>query len=233
MKNKASRFVPAALATVFVITALGASSASAAIFMRVGNIVGESLDPFHKNWIDLDSADWGISVTLSDEGSRPQVVLDDFSWTQDADRSYPQLIEAITAVWTLPRVVVHWTRDSSSSISTVLDLEMVFDDVVLTNLDLASTASTQTKTVSGTFTFEALTATYYYPDPFSLTGQGQETASYDKRTGEGSLAALSALYAAGSVGAELTAVPLPAAGWLLGSAVLGLVGVSRRRRAEG
>mgnify|MGYP001024929749 CR=1 FL=1 len=74
---------------------------------------------------------------------------------------------------------------------------------------------------------EAETFSFYYKDPsdnvhvdFAITDIGSNSYGFNRAAGGGSV-----------TGVDLRAIPIPAAVWLLGSAVLGLV-VIRRRLAE-
>lgn len=220
-----------------VLASVSAVPASAAIYMTMDGITGSIDTRNYRGAIGLDTANWGISIVTSDGvGSgriRSTPVLDDFSWTQDMDQSFPQLITSITSGRAIPTVYVDWVQTNSGSENPEAYFQMEFKDVLLTDLKLASTSGgTNMDLVNGAFDYEEITATYTI---FGREGRkiGEESASYNVRTGEGSLAAVSAAYFQGISGPAVSAVPIPAAGWLLASAVLGLVGVSRRRQVQG
>jgi type VI protein secretion system component Hcp len=159
-------------------------------------------------------------------------VLSDFSWSQDLDSSFPQFMGVITSGKAIDKVTVDWVETGSAgAIKDGPYFQMTFDGVFLTSLGLDSGAAggANSDVVSGSFAYEQITATY---TTFNKDGSktGEESASYNLRTGEGSLAALSQAYAIGSTGAALTVVPVPPAVWLFASAILGVVGFARRRK---
>ena len=108
---------------------------------------------------------------------------------------------------------------------------MVLSTVLVSSLALNS-HSEGGDTVSGSLNYAEIEMSYWTIGKDGRRSASPVKAAYNVAKGEGDLAALTAAYAIGSTGLAVTAVPVPAAGWLLGSAVLGLIGISRRRRAS-
>lgn len=76
-----------------------ASSPSAAVFLKIDDIKGESQDKAHRDEIDVLSWSWGMErpVTGGDTGStrqRGSVVFEDLKCTKYLDKATPKLMEA-------------------------------------------------------------------------------------------------------------------------------------------
>jgi type VI secretion system secreted protein Hcp len=62
------------------------------IFIKIGNIPGESTDSKHKDWIQIESFSWGLRNPGSTiEDKRRKGVAQDFRFTKTLDKSSPLL----------------------------------------------------------------------------------------------------------------------------------------------
>ena len=64
------------------------------IFIKIGDIKGESTDDKHKDWIEVLSWSWGTSTGTAKtrKGTAPAVCVQDLVLTKNVDSSSPQLI---------------------------------------------------------------------------------------------------------------------------------------------
>lgn len=64
------------------------------IFLKLGDIKGESLDSKHKDWIEVLSWSWGTSTgtAKTKRGTAPAVCINDLVLTKNVDSSSPALI---------------------------------------------------------------------------------------------------------------------------------------------
>ncbi len=225
----------ACIGAVFISTASHAD-----LFIRFGDIEGESVDEMHENWNDVQSINWGVSIpTGTDSGSKGGGIgtptFADLSWVQAMDKSFPPLFDSLTRGKALATVDVHFTTPSTES-PPIVFFSMTFDDVLLTSLFLSATDTPGVPpTVSGSFSYSRIEMTYTTIDPKSGKAGPKAEASFDLLKGTGSAAALAELFVLGlsGPGSELpAAIPLPAAFWLFSSAVGACFWRGRRKRPE-
>lgn len=200
-----------------------ASGANASLFIKFHNINGESVEEHHRDWSDISSVSWGVSLVPTTGGALiPD--FDDLAWDQDMDRSVPLLFQAITMLTVLDDATVDFTFNIGSGELTYF--QMYFEDVRLTGLHIAGDSSSMAQ-VHGSFSYGSITMTYtqYGPDGSPL---GSTEASYDLGLHSDSLADLVAVYAQGITGPTIVPIPVPAAVWLLGSGLTGLFALIKK-----
>ena len=64
------------------------------IFLKIGDIKGESTDDKHKDWIEVLSWSWGTSASTGKtrKGTAPQLCINDLTLSKYVDSSSPKLI---------------------------------------------------------------------------------------------------------------------------------------------
>jgi type VI secretion system secreted protein Hcp len=226
-------FVRGILAWAVVIGVLSSSAADAASFIKFDGINGESQDKDHKDWSNVLSVDWGVSVAVVKGGGgvagRPEFT--DLSWTQTIDKSIPPLFSAITGGKIIRKATVDFTTTFGDG-GRVTYFQMVFDDVLLTQLHLGSSRDANAE-LSGAFAYSKIGMTYTEYDAGGGK-KGTAFAEYDLMGGRGSAAALAGVFALGaSRPGAVIPVPEPQT-WVTMLGGLGLLGWrSRRERSRG
>lgn len=217
---------------VFGLTLLWSSVASGELYMKFAEIDGEAADEpgvsNHEDWSHALTVDWDLSMTRDgDKKSNGKPVLSDLSWTGVMDRSFPPLFQKISQGQYIPFAMVDYTEDFTNY-RNVTYFHIEFGNVLLTNLGIHGDPN-ELPIVSGSFAYDNIYMSYIYRD---LSGKpiGLYEASYNLKTGEGSLGELATLYAMGLSGPSVTHTPIPASLLLLGSGLLGLAGVGWRRK---
>ncbi|WP_293504530.1 type VI secretion system tube protein Hcp [Roseateles sp.] len=86
----ASRFIRAWRAAVFAagLAAVGLAQAANSYFLQIDGLQGDSTDARHKDWIDIESFSWGLTLATSG-GSVGKATFSDLAWTQAVDSSTP------------------------------------------------------------------------------------------------------------------------------------------------
>jgi len=182
-------FVRGILAWAVVIGVLSSGLADAASFIKFDGIDGEAQDKDHKNWSDVLSVNWGVSVAVVKGGGsgsgKPEFT--DLSWTQTIDKSVPPLFSAISDGKIIRKATVDFTTTFSDAVR-VTYFQMVFDDVLLTQLQLGSSGEASAE-FSGAFAYSKIGMTY---TEYDAGGKKKSTAfaEYDLKGGTGSAAAL-------------------------------------------
>lgn len=202
--------------------------AQSAIYMKLDGIDGESQARDYLDYTVLTDVNWGISVATTNTGSgrvTSQAVFDDLSWSQTQDKSYVGMFQAIALGQVIATAEVAFVANIGGTPQEYFKME--FGNIRLTQLNLSG-SSQGLPFITGAFDYETIDMEYQSYNPDGSMG-GTEQASYDVRTGTGNLAALGNLYAQALVGPSVSAVPVPAAAWLFGSALLGMVGLGRHR----
>jgi len=218
-------FFPLAAGVALMAFNLPACAASD-YFLKFDGINGGSLQKGHEKSIEFTSFNWGVSIAPTRPGgSGGKPSFSDFFWTQNMDVSSTALFGALGT--NIKTAVVDFTSLIGGQNQTYF--RMSFDNVFLTDLTYSGSNGNPVG-LAGSFAYDKVTLDYWAQDQ---TGRliKSPSASYDLTTGQGSLAAVSALFAQGLAGPQVVAVPEPNsyAMFLAGLGILGAV--ARRRRA--
>jgi hypothetical protein len=150
-----------------------------------------------------------------------------FTWTQGLDASVPALFQAVASGKSFPDVTFEAARNFTDG-GNIVFFEMEFENVMLTSLNLSGNAANAGLAIaSGALTYQTLTMTYTLIDDRGRPS-GEFVGGWDFADGEAAFFG-SPQVLEGFVLAGPTAVPVPAAIWLLGSGLIGLLGFGRRR----
>ena len=207
--------------------ALIPSDAQAAYFLQLDGIKGESTDKDHKDWINFNSFSWGVSNSAPIGGSGSgsgKAVFDDFSWSQGLDKSVTGLFSYVASGKHIKTAVVDF---QSSGDKPIVYFKMTFNDVLLSEVSLQGSGGNK-PFVDASFSYDKVTLDYWDQKPDGSRGP-KSTASYDLKTGKGSVPSVAGLFAQGLSGPVVTSVPEPETYTML-MAGLGLLGAIARRR---
>jgi type VI secretion system secreted protein Hcp len=215
------------------IVGMAANNAQAAstYFLKIGDIKGESTDKAHKDWIDISSFSWGISNTGSvgagGGGSAGKAIISPLSWTQELDSSVSPLYLGVASGAHYSKATLDVQATGTKSPGTYFKME--FNDVMLTSLNISGAGDQPF--VSGSLVYSKLTMTYLPQKPDGSLGS-PIIGGWDLKAG----AAADAFFGSPDVMQGLalaqvppSSVPVPAAAWLFGSGLLGLIGFARRK----
>ena len=222
------------IVTIAAIVGLGASSAYAAsvYFLQIDDIKGEATERSHKDWITINSFSWGInnsgSVGAGGGASSGKAILSPFSWTQFLDMSVPPMFVGVASGKHYSKATLDVQNIAAGTAGVYF--QMVFEDVLLTSLNISGAGDIPG--VFGALEYSKVTMTYRQQKADGSFNTpiigGWDLKKNAADAFFGSPAVLQGLILAGPTPA---AVPVPAAIWLFGSGLLGLVGIARRKKA--
>jgi len=236
----ASRFMRAFGAAALLalgMSATGLAHAANSYFLQIDGIQGGSTDRSHKDWIDVDSFSWGLTLITSGSGgpSVGKASFSDLSWTQPVDISTPKWFLDVATGKHISKVTLDVQHDDPKAGGQSF-FQMIFTDTMGTGLKVNGTGDALTADASMT-SGATVKLRYRAQDPKGGYGPWVE-GSFDIKGGRptalftGDESVLLGLFASGGSIAfdagAITAVPEPAEAALLltGLAVLAL----RRRR---
>lgn len=212
-----------------LLVASGAYATTTKLFIKFAGIDGESTDVNHKNWSDILSVNWGLSVEAPSHtgggGSASKPVFEDLVWNQEMDKIFPKLFDRAAKGMYTDEVFVEFTTANTSHTY----FRMEFENVLLTSLELTGKSGEST-TFTGSFAYDKIKMIYTEYDRLG-NKMGNIEAQYDLTSNLGSPAELGVLYAMGLSGPRVAVIPLPPSLVLLGSGLLGLAGWRRKFRS--
>jgi len=237
MASRFMRACGAAALLVLGLSAAGLAQAANSYYLQIDGINGDSTDRNHKNWIDVDSFSWGLTMITSGSGGQSvgKVSFSDLAWTQPVDSSTPRWFIDVATGKHIGKVTLDVQRDDARAGGQSF-FQMIFTDTIGTGLKVNGTGDDLSADAS--MTSGATVKLRYRPqDPKGGYGSWVE-GSFDIKAGRptalfsGDERVLLGLFGSGGSiafdAAAITAVPEPAEAALLlaGLAVL----VLRRRR---
>jgi type VI secretion system secreted protein Hcp len=212
---------------VSLVLSSGASATPTDLFLKFDGIAGESTDSRYRDWSEISSVNWGVSASsggVVGGGGAGKVVFQDLTWSQVMDKSVTGLFSAIAKGQHIKDARVDFIKPG---VNPLVYFKMEFREVFLTNLDVIGTSSSKA-TIDGAFSYDFLKMTYT-PQKADGSAGPSVSAEFDLKTNKGSLGSLAYLFALGTSG-PTAVVPIPASLLLLGSGLLGLVGLRRFRK---
>jgi type VI secretion system secreted protein Hcp len=154
MKKPYLAFI-ALLGLAFLIVTPGVSLAAMDIFVKVGDLEGESTDDQHMNWIDALSYSGAV---FNDAAGRS--CFDDISFVHRYDKASPSL-SLYAAMGTLVReVLIHFEHASTPTQSF---LEIILTDATITSVSSGGSGGEDILNETVTFTFNTIKWRYTAP----------------------------------------------------------------------
>ena len=220
-----------AILLTFAVGVASAPAFAVDILIKYDGIDGDSDIEGYEDFTAIDSFVLPVSAVVN-EGSvgsgrgQATVIFGDAVVSQEAGMSYPLLFSRISRSETISKVFVDFLT-SGKGPQKVPFFQVEFEDVFLTSLLFTGNAGTQPR-LDTTFAFDKITVRYEGFDEDGKQGPKQE-ASYDL-TDTAKAAQVAELLALGFADPGNAVVPVPAAVWGFGAALVALGGWTRRRR---
>lgn len=168
---------------VLAVSFLSIASVNAAVFIKIGDIKGESQAAGHEEEIDVLSWSWGVTRPItSDDGStrtRGNPEIQDLVISKVLEKSTPKLFEACIKGITLPEAVLVIEKPSGTG-GDFKVLEITMTNVSITSDSLAGSVEVIENV---TMNFEVVGMKYFVQNPDGSAG-GTVEMSYDIEAGE-------------------------------------------------
>ncbi len=162
-RPKSQNMRNALLGCGFLVAMMGSASAMAAIdmFLKVGDIRGESTDARHKDEIDVLSWSWGESNGTVRIGpvALPKTCIQDMQVTKVVDRATPELITKVITGAHMQDAVLSMVRADDQKASGFLVITM--QDVTVTSYSTGGTSGQDNLTEKFTLHFASMEGRYY------------------------------------------------------------------------
>ena len=155
------------------------SEAEADMYIKIGDIKGESVDKDHTAWSDLLSFSQTIrlqdDVTISpgETRRRGDVVLEDIQVTKELDKASPKLAESILQGTVFPKVEIHLTA-SYTDAGRVTYYKYELTNVMVTSYSISGTGE-DIPIEQFSLNFEEIKVTYTENDS---TGKSKGNVEY-------------------------------------------------------
>lgn len=141
--------------------------ASAAGYLKIGDIKGESTDDGHKDWINLLSVSQSIDRPSSSEKSKrshSSATFGDIVLVKEVDASTPKLQEAIAKGTYFPEVQIDFTSDTSED-RRIPYLQWELKNARITSYSFSGSAGDVVPVDQISLNFEEIKVTYTKIDP--------------------------------------------------------------------
>ena len=160
MKRAASIALPVALAAV------GSDEAAAVpddIFLKLEGIEGESVDPKHKDEIDVLAWSWGLHVDLSGGtgmggGGAGKAMVEDIKIIKQVDRSSADLALHVFNGKSIPKAEIVVERDTGQGPFQYIKIEL--KDVLVTRVAIGGKDTDEATGETITLNFDEICVTY-------------------------------------------------------------------------
>ena len=125
-----------AVLTLALLTA-GLAQAANDYFLQIDGIPGESTDKDHKDWIDIESFSWGLTLVTSGAGGAGtgKATFSDLAWTQHVDVSTPKWFLAVATGKHIPSVTLDVTKVSAGRSDSFF--QMIFTSTLGSGLHIS------------------------------------------------------------------------------------------------
>lgn len=107
------------------------------VFLKIGNIDGQSTAPRYQKWIELDSWSWGASRALDTAGAPARLSVQSFSFTARVGSHSAGLLELLASNEATPTGT---TLAVTKNELPAVQLKAEFTDVVLSVYDIGETS---------------------------------------------------------------------------------------------
>jgi type VI secretion system secreted protein Hcp len=149
------------------------------MFLKLGDIKGESTDERHQDWIEIESFSWGTSQALpavQAAAAAGKVSLQDFHFVQRVNKSSPILMQAVCTGEHLPDAILAVSRKAGEKQQDYLIVKL--EDVLVSSYQTGGSSGADAPMEQISLNFNKVSLEYIAND-----GTRTEAASCSTRLG--------------------------------------------------
>ena len=146
------------------------AAAASDMFLKLGDIKGESTDKDHKDEIDVLAWSWGMSNTVTDVGGGDagKASVQDFSFTKFVDLSTTDIMLNTLTGEHIPEVKFVVRKAGGEKIEF---LKITFTDVIVTSVSTGGSGGEDRLTENVSMTFSKVKVEYTKQNPDGTAGE--------------------------------------------------------------
>jgi len=156
------KFSSALALSVPLVSLVAVQSVDAAIYMKFGDIKGESTDSNHIEWADIESFSWGIACEPTSPTGGGGTTVKPLVITKRIDKSSPLLMLSCGTGQPIPEVTLELEDPSRNGGDSYY--KITFEDVIVSSFQSGPTDGDSLPTESVSFNYTKITWTYYPAD---------------------------------------------------------------------
>jgi type VI secretion system secreted protein Hcp len=140
------------------------------VFIKIGDIKGESTKVGHEGWIELNSVQWGIGRAISSpaggasrDASAPSI--SELTLSKTLDSSTPKLfLNAVGGSGVIPKVELHLVNTSNTGGAGVVFYKLFLENVLVSGLSTSAAAGSDRPQESISLNFTKIQMEYFIVD---------------------------------------------------------------------
>ena len=167
--NTWKRFFGAAVVVTGLLASTGVVAAATDMFLKLGNIKGESFDKVHKDEIDVLAWSWGLSTgtARTKKGLLPSACVQDLSFTKYIDRASPDIILTGVSGALIPTARLTMRKAGATPLEF---LRFDMTNVTVTSYSTGGSGGEDRLTENVTLHFDTLNGVYRQQNPDGTPG---------------------------------------------------------------
>ena len=168
-RNAGKRLFGAAVVVAGLLASTGVVAAATDMFLKLGNIKGESRDKVHKDEIDVLAWSWGLSTGTgkTKKGILPPACIQYLSFTKFIDRASPDIILAGVSGQLIPTARLTMRKAGEMPLEF---LRFDMTNVTVTSYSTGGSGGEDRLTENVTLRFDVLNGVYRQQNPDGTAG---------------------------------------------------------------
>ena len=152
-------------------------------YIKIDGIPGEALDSKHKDWIEIQSYNFGLNQALSKTASSAggatagRAFLSDLHIAKHVDKASAKLFEASAKGTHIPKITIHVNRAGGDKVRYI---EIVMEQVIISAFNHSADTSSDLPSEAVTFNYGTIKINYTQQKRSDGQGGGQISGGWDR-----------------------------------------------------